>query len=462
MSATRGRLVLVAALFALCTIAAHAPGARGSAGTERNISNLPGPQTNATITVDPRNPKILLAGSNSLLEGAERVYSSTDGGLTWDTTTLTAPVADLASTCPSDPGVAIDRLGRQYFSFDRSIPCSGEAPSRVYVVSRDGPSAAWSAPVLVAALGRARVDDKPAIAVDSSPVSPHRGRVYVVWSRLSRLVVYSVMISHSDDHGRTWSRPVKVNHAGDDLNYATLAVARNGTVYVAWTDNLRYSVQIVRSTDGGLNFSPEVKAAAFIVISIPHCGVGIVVRADPRTCIQPNPTVTVDTSGRQFSGRVYVSYTGTDYSGDKGAALSTFDSRLQPLAGFPLLGYHRIVTRAVGARKSDQFWAQSAVDQSSGAVWLCFYDTAGDPAFTKVHYSCGVSRDGGRRWTRPVRAATAPSDETQPGARQYGYYQGLAVANGVAHPIWTDARDVQTLGEEIYTTRLTRADFARR
>ena len=35
------------------------------------------------------------------------------------------------------------------------------------------------------------------------------------------------------------------------------------------------------------------------------------------------------------------------------------------------------------------------------------------------------------------------TDETQPGtdARQYGDYEGLAVANGVAHPIWTDSRE---------------------
>jgi len=36
------------------------------------------------------------------------------------------------------------------------------------------------------------------------------------------------------------------------------------------------------------------------------------------------------------------------------------------------------------------------------------------------------------------------------------------VANGVAHPIWTDSRDLEALGEEIYTTRLTLADFVRR
>ena len=456
----RGRLLLVAALVALCAAAGHAGGARGNGGTERDISNLPGPQTNPTITVDPRDDRILLAGSNSLLEGAERVYSSTDGGLSWDTATVTPPVADLSTACPSDPGVAIDRTGRQYFSFDRSIPCTSDAPSRVFVVTRQRPDSAWSKPILVAPLGRARLDDKPALAVDASPVSPYRNRVYVAWSRLSRRVVYSIVISHSDDGGRTWSRPVKVNRAGDELNYASIGVARSGALYVAWTDSSRYSVQIARSTDGGAHFGSESKAAAFIVIAIPHCGIGIVIRADPRSCIQANPSVSVDTSGGRFSGRVYVSYTGTDFNGDKGTALTTFDSRLRPVAGFPLLGHHRVVARGPAGRISDQFWAQSAVDPADGSLWLCFYDTGGDGTRSTASYSCSLSRNGGRTWARPVRAASVPSDETRPGGRQYGYYQGLVVSNGVAHPIWTDTRELTTLAEEIYTVRLTRADFA--
>jgi hypothetical protein len=201
--------------------------------------------------------------------------------------------------------------------------------------------------------------------------------------------------------------------------------------------------------------------AAFSVVPIPHCGIGIVIRADPHSCIQANPIVSVDTSGGRYTGRVYVSYTGTNFTGDEGAALSTFDSRLRPIAGFPVLRRHRIVTEPPGRRRSDQFWPQSAVDRSDGSLWLCFYDTFGDRTRTKAFFSCAVSRNGGATWTRPVRVASAPSDETQPGARQYGYYEGLAVANGVGHPMWTDTRRLAELQEEIYTARVTRADLVR-
>jgi hypothetical protein len=57
--------------------------------------------------------------------------------------------------------------------------------------------------------------------------------------------------------------------------------------------------------------------------------------------------------------------------------------------------------------------------------------------------------------------ATVASNESKRPAIpfQYGDYEGLVVAGGVAHPIWTDARDLRTRGEEIYTRALTAADL---
>jgi len=55
-----------------------------------------------------------------------------------------------------------------------------------------------------------------------------------------------------------------------------------------------------------------------------------------------------------------------------------------------------------------------------------------------------------------VPAATSYSNLTVRAATsfEYGDYAGLAVANGVAHPMWTDSRELATSGEEIYTTAL--------
>lgn len=426
---------------------------------EVDVSNLPGPQTNATIAVDPTDSDVLLAGSNDVLHGTQLVYSSTDGGASWTSSITVRPADDIAAACPSDPGVAIDLTGRQYYSYDVATPCNAQGSSRVYVLVRAGAQAAWSAPILVAQLGRARFDDKPSIAVDDSSASPRRNRVYVVWSRIARNTSSSVVLSYSDDGGKTWSAPVTVSSKEEsDVIYASVAVARNGTVYVAWTDDTNYSVRVVRSADGGRHFGPQHVAAAFATIPIPHCGIGIVVAAEPRTCIQADPTVLVDTSAGRYAGRVYVTYTGTNFTGDEGAALSTFDSRLRPVAGYPVTTEHRLVAPTPAPHRSDEFWVQGAVDSSTGALWMCFYDTTGDPTAKKARYACTVSRDGGRSWSQRVHAASVFSNETQKGAvYEYGFYQGVAASHGIAHPIWTDTRRLATLNEEIYTVRLSEA-----
>jgi hypothetical protein len=441
-------------------LVAFVPAARAQ-GPEVDVSRLPGPQSEAAIAIDPSNGRILLAGSNSFSEGTMRAYGSTDGGATWQTTTVYPAPASTKAACAADPGVAIDGRGRQYYSFVRSTPCT-TGPPHLYVASRPGPAATWGKPVLVAPLRLSRFDDKPAIAVDNSPSSPHHNRVYVAWTRVSRNGVLSILVSHSDGGGRTWSPLVRANRTGTEETYASIAVSRSGIVYVAWNDITNFHINISRSTDGGAHFGPERKAAAFTIVTIPHCGSGIVIPAQRLTCVQPNPIVSVDTSAGPYSGRVYVTYTTTAFFGDQGASVTVFNSRLRILLGrssgtVPGLQ----VAPAPKGENSDQFWTQSAVDPSTGAVWICFYDTRGDPKRTSALYSCSVSNNGGGTWAPPVHAATVASNETQPGAdpHEYGDYEGLAVAGGVAHPIWTDSRDLETLAEEIYTTTLSPADF---
>ena len=156
----------------------------------------------------------------------------------------------------------------------------------------------------------------------------------------------------------------------------------------------------------------------------------------------------MDNSTRRYAGRVYVSF--ADADGNRGwrVFVAAFGPALRPLS-------ERLVDPADGATRSDQFQPAAAVDSSTGTLWICFYDTSGDPRRIRALYSCAISPDGGSSWSRPVAASVA-SDEAQPGANRVGYgdYQGLAVAHGLAHPIWTDSRALARLKEEIYSATL--------
>jgi hypothetical protein len=426
-------------------------------GPNVDVSNLPGPQSETAVTIDPTSDQILLAGSNSLAEGTMRAYGSTDGGATWETTPVFPRPKGTREACAADPGVGIDRNGRQYFSFIRSTPCQIGRP-QLYVASREGADATWQPPVLVSPLGGARFDDKPALTVDRSEASPYVNRVYAAWTRVGHNGSFSILVSSSDDGGRTWSAPVKANRTGEQLSYVTLATSRRGTLYVAWHDISAFHVNIAVSTDGGKSFGGEHQVVAFAIVTIPACAAGIVIPAQKRTCVQPNPIVSVDTSSGRYAGRVYVTYTLTDFQGDKGIAVTVFDSRLRPLAGYPVRKQALLIAPRPVSVNADQFWPASAVDPTDGTLWACFYDTRGDPKRTRAFYSCTYSTDGGVSWVKPVRAASVASDETKAEAdtREYGDYEGLAVANGVAHPIWTDGRKLATHGEEVFTTTLTR------
>src|SRR5262249_43248372 len=146
-------------------------------------------------------------------------------------------------------------------------------------------------------------------------------------------------------------------------------------------------------------------------------------------CVTAAAAVTVDGSNGPFAGRVYVTYgDGND------VFVAAFDPALRPLT-----------RERVDPAPSDRFLPSAAVDSSDGRLWVCFYDTGADRSRARARYACTSSRDGGRCFGHPVSAASVASDETGPSANrvQYGDYEGLAVVDGLAHPIWTDSRDLR-------------------
>lgn len=118
----------------------------------------------------------------------------------------------------------------------------------------------YTAPIMFAIDTLERANGFPQIAID-----PRKKRLYVCWSDY-RNGDLDVFVSSSDDGGKRWSTPVRVNndplHNGAEQFFQWMAVDPvDGSVNVLFYDrrgdpqNKKQTVSLARSTDGGLTFA---------------------------------------------------------------------------------------------------------------------------------------------------------------------------------------------------------------
>jgi hypothetical protein len=457
-------------LAAFCTLLAASCGGESSP-RDVDVSQASGPQDEVAAALDPHDPRVLLAGSNNFSQQGMRTYVSTDGGARWSSSL--GPVGPKPPVPPYagpsvgvDPWVAIDLRGREYFSFIDF--------GRLYVATRDGSRGPWHVGLPVdPALNASSYggDDKDTVAVDLSSTSRWSDRVYSAWTRISfltRPIRFSqqLLLTHSDDGGRHWSPPTQVAAAsgGSGVLFASIAVAPSGDVYLAWLHDRIVGpkrgfsharetfegVYVARSSDGGKRFGAPVFVAD-AGRSSPACPMGTwkIPAVPGKTAVTSDPTVLVD----QSRGRVDVVY-------GRYACNRTLDIRL---ASLDTTLSRRLADKQInprdGATASDQFLPAAAYDRKTHDLWVCYYSTSPDPKRHAARFECQTSTNGGATFTAPTAAASTASDETRAHAslgagRDYGDYEAVVAGDGAAHPFWTDARNVDRRGEEIYTTRL--------
>ena len=448
---------------------ARRPPPRLRAAGEVDVSSRRGIQSETAIATDPRHPRVLVAGSNDVTRRRMRVYSSTDGGRDWHRQLLPQPPG--AGLCDaSDPSVAIDDRGRQYYSF-LGLKCSGRRirSSSVYLAWRAGPAARWRTLRLPVARRRLFTlgDDRPMVAVDTSAGSPHRGRVYIAWTRFAidpdslfvisdegdaNIVQASARVAYSDNGGRRWSAPTRMSVHGYPLE-VRLAIGADGTVYATWRASKTNSIFIARSRDGRHFGSAQLVAASVVPPERSCGGFRSRIPAQPRRCVSPNPVIAVDRSHGRYRGRVYVVYGTTALNQSQDVGVTAYDAQLHPLLGARTV---QQVNPPERFRGRDQFLPTAAVDERTGRLWACYYATL-RPAGRLARYTCTASDDGGAHWHTPTPLARVASDETRRPANRangYGDYEGVTAAAGVAHAIWTDGRFLRTRREEIFTARV--------
>ncbi len=348
-----------------------------------------------SVAINPTNPDhvvavMMQAGAPGEPRVSNYSYTSRDGGLTWRGDR--AHNAD--GRVQGDDAIVFGHDGRAYHSYISFDGIRVERPDRAWSgifvrSSHDGHS--WSTPVAVVDHINTAIpfEDKPWVGVDRNASSPHRGNVYIAWTRFD---VYGskdaahrsrIMFSRSRDAGRTFSAPLEISDEtgdaqdSDDTVEGVVPVAGpNGDVYLTWAGPR--GLVFDKSTDGGWTFGKDV-----IVSTMPGGWDSPVPGLERHNGM---PVTAVDLSNGPNQGTIYVNWIDAR-NGDLDVLVAT--SKDQGRTWSPPV---RVNDDAKGTA---QLFTWLAVDPVDGSLNLVFHDRRGQTG-TLTSVTLARSVDGGK------------------------------------------------------------------
>jgi hypothetical protein len=169
------------------------------------------------LSVNPADPTQLAVSSQ---EGI-RVSTNAGGGFTGTSYYPTAGSGDTTTAYDSAGRLFWVSLSSVGISITQVNPTTGAiVPNTTFTVDNHGSH-----------------DDKPFMCIDTSPTSPYRDSIYVVWTWFGGVSGTQVWVAHSRDQGHTWSPPFQVSTTDPNEGFvwpATVATAPNGNVAITY------------------------------------------------------------------------------------------------------------------------------------------------------------------------------------------------------------------------------------
>src|SRR2546421_9170148 len=211
-------------------------------GSNVDISNECGPQSETFITINTAQTKNLAAGSNEIFRLPMRGYYSTNGGKNWGGVDLPLPPPiGNGIDFGSDPTLAFDSRGNLFYGYIVVFFGNGTGINGTEMAvarSTDGGQTYPTVTYLSFDGGTNHFNDKPMITADTNPSSPFRDNVYIAWdAAIGGSTSGGIRLATSTDHGATFTVTRADDPKGPGRGIAAIPfVGTNGELYVAWND----------------------------------------------------------------------------------------------------------------------------------------------------------------------------------------------------------------------------------
>ncbi len=414
-------------------------------------------QNETSVAISPTDPKRILVGANDYRSfNALWKFLSTDGGLNWSAASLN-PATNLAVA--TDPAVAFNTGGDAFYTYGR-IDNDGFPYPRNDVAaykSTDGGNDFGNPSIVTSDTSQPNnaqvLADKYYLAIDKSPTSSFKNRLYVTWAEYSA-GLSSIKMSYSSDNGVSWS--AKKDVVGQSRFQSPIpATGPGGDLYITYLnlDNLDTNIYFARSADGGNTTANRKVVGKYSNLGRPYPPSS----TDPHPIIKGHlrvnsfPSIAVDNSPKH-SGRIYIVWASKGSDGRHHILLSSSDDKGNSWSlPKPIEGDN-------SPSATDKFFPWVAVDET-GDVGVVFYDSRMDaPANQLTDAFMAHSNDGGATFAvarisdvsfNPSVAGSTDSLAGGDTLSFFGDYNGIAGNDSIWYPVWTDSRS--GYDQDIYT-----------
>jgi hypothetical protein len=465
-------------------------------GIDRRMQNEP------TLAIDPRNHGIWAAGSNDYCtvptagDAWAGFYRSANSGATWTDSLLpgyngdtsaqgtSSPLAAMVAggaLAAGDPQMSWDGQGDLFYmgnNFNRGTENGASGLTKdntgdIWVATyspaphatgtgTDGSHYVRTVLLATNTFGLGSFNDKTDLVAD-----PATGNVYAAWSDFHGNGCNEILFSRSADHGATFSTPVKISGGICGNQGPSIAIGRDGHVFVAWEGN----------TGGALARTPgAVNGAAFVASSDFGKTFG-----KARLALTYTPFIS-----QQFSGNGARECGDSPFNCPTGQTFPRFDLAGPSLAadnahGALVMAFQVAQSSGQGqieyVRSTDGGSSWSApkllapattghqffpwVTASNGRMSAVWYDSRGDRNYSPTRAPCNSatgmtsaclnvrfaeSTDGGMTWGSSIQVTNTPTNPNyeQFGGRLvpfFGDYLTVAAQGDTVGVVWTDQRN---------------------